>query len=249
MNFSLFHLLHLKTLGRLDWISRTECLEITAIPEMLGLQRLRRWNEVLLAHSLEAAEGNPTPIPDPCEDDAGVYLRCLHHIGNLEATCRTPGCRGDILRDITRTFPSHPFFALPSSLSGKEWNNTILPKTHGVEMLRHVLLALATARPDIGYCQGMNFVVGVLLLVGSLHNPAPAGFVSTVSETERNGDIRTWTGRLLDAAIPNDDDDEDPESENQANDSGEYKSFTLTSHFTLSSHLSLRTLSPILPDE
>ena len=182
---------------------------------MLGLDRLRHWNEVLLAHSQQEAdgdEGNPTPILDWFHED-GTYQRCLHHIGNLEATCRTPGCRGDILRDITRTFPSHPFFALPSSLSGKEWNNYLLPKTHGVEMLRHVLLALATARPDIGYCQGMNFVAGVFLLVGSLN--------SNLKSTTALSDVHALTSRLLDAAIPNDEDDS--ESENETNDSGKYR--------------------------
>ena len=185
---------------------------------MLGLPRLRYWNEVLLAYNDEVTEGLPTHNPIPPEDDDGVYLRCLHHFGNLDATCRTPGCRGDILRDITRTFPSHPFFALPSCRSWKERTNTLLPKKPGVEMIRHVLLALATARPDIGYCQGMNFVVGVLLLVGSLNS-------NLKSMTEKQ-DIHTLTGRLLDAAIPND--DEDPENENESeNDRGEYHLSTL----------------------
>ena len=34
-------------------------------------------------------------------------------------------------------------------------------------MLKNVLLALAIAKPNVGYCQGMNFVVGGLLIVGT----------------------------------------------------------------------------------
>ena len=34
-------------------------------------------------------------------------------------------------------------------------------------MLSNVLIAVALARPTVGYCQGMNFVVGGLLIVGT----------------------------------------------------------------------------------
>lgn len=53
-----------------------------------------------------------------------------------------------IRRDLDRTLPHHPFF-----------------KTEvGQKQLRKVLVAYANKEPEIGYCQGMNFIVGVLLL-------------------------------------------------------------------------------------
>eukprot|EP00879_Flechtneria_rotunda_P009240 GHRR01009673.1.p1 GENE.GHRR01009673.1~~GHRR01009673.1.p1 ORF type:complete len:381 (+),score=148.12 GHRR01009673.1:829-1971(+) len=51
--------------------------------------------------------------------------------------------------DLPRTFPRH------SWLSGPE----------GQVALRNVLTAYAGHNPDVGYCQGMNFLVGLLLLV------------------------------------------------------------------------------------
>jgi len=54
----------------------------------------------------------------------------------------------DIDRDIDRTFTNHPFFR----------DGT------GRVALRRVLVAFSHRRPDIGYCQSMNFVCGLLLL-------------------------------------------------------------------------------------
>jgi len=54
----------------------------------------------------------------------------------------------DIDRDIDRTFTNHPFF--------REGNGRL--------SLRRVLVAFSHRRHDIGYCQSMNFVCGLLLL-------------------------------------------------------------------------------------
>ena len=51
-----------------------------------------------------------------------------------------------INRDITRTFYNEKF------------------KTgNGKEMLKNILMAMAFIKPEIGYCQGMNFIVGSLI--------------------------------------------------------------------------------------
>lgn len=50
--------------------------------------------------------------------------------------------------DLDRTFPTHPFFR------EADW----------LEKLRRVLCAFALRNADIGYCQGMNFLAGFLLL-------------------------------------------------------------------------------------
>lgn len=59
-------------------------------------------------------------------------------------------CCGDIYRDISRTFPKHTLF--------RDRNN------HGQNSLFSVLRAYSLYNPDVGYCQGMGFIVGVLLM-------------------------------------------------------------------------------------
>lgn len=55
----------------------------------------------------------------------------------------------DIEKDIDRTFPEHDYF---------------VGKGNGEECLRRVLLAYAVHNPDIGYCQSLNFVCGIMLI-------------------------------------------------------------------------------------
>eukprot|EP00775_Hariotina_reticulata_P008509 gene8509-8691_t len=54
----------------------------------------------------------------------------------------------DIEKDISRTFPNMKRFAT----------------AEGQEALRRVLLAYAAYDPEVGYCQGLNFVAGLLLM-------------------------------------------------------------------------------------
>ncbi|KAL6752645.1 rab-GTPase-TBC domain-containing protein [Haematococcus lacustris] len=56
--------------------------------------------------------------------------------------------RSDIKKDCPRTYPSHQRFACPE----------------GRRALRNVLTAYAAYDPDVGYCQGMNFLAGLLLM-------------------------------------------------------------------------------------
>ena len=53
-----------------------------------------------------------------------------------------------IRKDITRTFPLHPFFQ----------------ETVGQDSLYMVLKAYSLHDPDVGYCQGVAFIVATLLL-------------------------------------------------------------------------------------
>ena len=48
-----------------------------------------------------------------------------------------------------RTFPEHAFFE---------------PSGDGESALRRVLQAFALHTPDVGYCQSLNFVVGMMLI-------------------------------------------------------------------------------------
>uniref|UniRef100_A0A0B6ZMW0 Growth hormone-regulated TBC protein 1 n=1 Tax=Arion vulgaris TaxID=1028688 RepID=A0A0B6ZMW0_9EUPU len=64
-----------------------------------------------------------------------------------------PAVTEAILLDIHRTFPENVFFSQlsdPTSLQNP---------------LKNVLEAISLSNPHLGYCQGMNFVAGILLLI------------------------------------------------------------------------------------
>ena len=66
---------------------------------------------------------------------------------------RTPEAVAEIERDVVRTLPSNDLFASNSPVGAE--NRT---------KLRNVLLAVSSAEPAVGYCQGMNFVAATLLI-------------------------------------------------------------------------------------
>lgn len=55
--------------------------------------------------------------------------------------------------DLHRTFPNNIYFAKANDPRGLQ------------QPLFNVLLAFAHANPDVGYCQGMNYIAGLLLIV------------------------------------------------------------------------------------
>ncbi|XP_063900707.1 EVI5-like protein [Zophobas morio] len=55
-----------------------------------------------------------------------------------------------IRRDVARTFPNHSFFSKKGEI--------------GQETLYKVVKAYSLYDPELGYCQGIAFVVGILLL-------------------------------------------------------------------------------------
>ena len=77
------------------------------------------------------------------------------------------GWEGTIKRDLPRTFPYHPYFQ--SDL--------------GKHSLGRILRAIVLLLPDVSYCQGMNYVVAVLLLC-ALNNG--------------NGNLDEWNPSSLD---------------------------------------------------
>lgn len=83
-------------------------------------------------------------------DTLGYYL---HHRSLLTSTTnkKTSGQLGEIMRDVGRTCPGHPFFDTKKGQPGEI-------------LLARVLCATLSSTPNIGYCQGMNFVVAMLLL-------------------------------------------------------------------------------------
>ena len=55
-----------------------------------------------------------------------------------------------IEKDLQRTFPQEDFFRSP----------------RGIEILRNILTAYCWRNPNVGYCQGMNFIAGRFLTLG-----------------------------------------------------------------------------------
>lgn len=70
-----------------------------------------------------------------------------------------------IERDVNRTFPKHVHFIHEPTygLVDQDGTDGRTLESGGQQSLRRVLHWYATADPDIGYCQGMGFIVGMLL--------------------------------------------------------------------------------------
>ena len=82
--------------------------------------------------------------------NGGFFESCAGLLEN-EGGCarlKTTGVEGTIARDVRRTFAQRSFYGEGAK---------------GRDLLADVLVALATASPETGYCQGMNLVVGALL--------------------------------------------------------------------------------------
>eukprot|EP00164_Ancoracysta_twista_P005342 GFYU01007305.1.p1 GENE.GFYU01007305.1~~GFYU01007305.1.p1 ORF type:complete len:424 (-),score=137.17 GFYU01007305.1:143-1414(-) len=76
-------------------------------------------------------------------DNPGAYSKLVQQGGNMESEAVK-----QIEMDLHRTFPGHKKFET----------------TEGIDQLRRVLTAYSVRNPDIGYCQAMNFITGMLLL-------------------------------------------------------------------------------------
>lgn len=93
-----------------------------------------------------------SPVSSCPVDDASLtreYYECKQSIAVLTKEQLNSGQFGEINRDVVRTLQFHPFFK-----SGQL----------GESMLRRILQVMLVARPEVGYCQGMNFVTAMLLL-------------------------------------------------------------------------------------
>jgi len=94
---------------------------------------------------------------------------------------------------------------------GEEWFKQInkdVPRTRPSELdeakctvLKHVLQAYAVRTPSVGYCQGMNFVVAVEVLVGFTENQALKGLSSLINKFCRGYFEHSISGLLRDVAV------------------------------------------------
>ncbi len=77
--------------------------------------------------------------------------------------------------DLPRTFPQHADFAGEMSEDGRA-EGTSATAAATLRALRRVLLAFAAYNPSVGYCQSLNFVAAVLMLVcGAAAGPESRG--------------------------------------------------------------------------
>ena len=79
--------------------------------------------------------------------------------------------KGEVLRDVVRTFPGHKFFR----------------ESTGELMLTRILTAFTLSRPAVGYCQGMNFVCAIVIL-GRLSAQYPTITSLARSDSEEKDD-------------------------------------------------------------
>lgn len=77
-----------------------------------------------------------------------------------------------IERDLNRTFPDNVYFARTNQCptgheapkSAESSRNSQVDEAEAISSLRRVLVAFAHYQPQIGYCQSLNFLAGLMLL-------------------------------------------------------------------------------------
>lgn len=103
---------------------------------------------------------------------AGGYERLNKNIGIYEQIVEnTKGIHNKdtevIERDLNRTFPDNRFFnelAGKNTPSSASTSDSPADETEMITSLRRVLIAFAHYQPQIGYCQSLNFLAGLLLI-------------------------------------------------------------------------------------
>jgi len=105
-----------------------------------------------------------------------------------DATLSNDGEIGEIQRDLPRTFPNHPYF---ETTNGK-----------GQQALGRVLRALRTTYPDVGYSQGMNFVVGVFLILVSAASLSGNERMKTKTTRTKTTRTKTATTTMATTTLP-----------------------------------------------
>lgn len=140
------------------------------------LRRVVRFSRAGFGASRMAAWQHAWPASAEC--DISGSLASAHALMQLHARPQSSaaaeeyasGPHGEIDRDVTRTFPSHPVFRVPDSLAEvaitpKPAQLMAFTRSSGCGMLRAILHAYAVARPDVGYCQGMNYVAAAAIVM------------------------------------------------------------------------------------
>lgn len=118
-----------------------------------GGERLRFWRHLANVSAVEEHWGARLAK----EEARGQPLDGLRAFEVLSSRELPYGKAAEIERDVTRTLPRHRLFDGQAGTAGRR-------------ALSNILCAFSAAEPEIGYCQGMNFVAAVLLIhLGSAH--------------------------------------------------------------------------------
>ncbi|CAF3543864.1 unnamed protein product [Adineta steineri] len=132
------------------------------------------WNRIINNWSMTMKK-NPIWIKDVIRFGVPVRFRpllwqCLTKVETSNAKYKyaefmkmTSPCEKVIRRDISRTYPQHDFFKQKHGL--------------GQESLFNVMKAYSLYDREVGYCQGIGFIVGLLLM----HMPEEEAFAVLVS--------------------------------------------------------------------
>lgn len=106
--------------------------------------------------------------PGKLARDPGLYRKLLQDVNKGKLSDND---REHIERDLNRTFPDNirfkpdPTTARDSHTeANKTSNEDEEPESAMVQALRRVLQAFAVHNPNIGYCQSLNFIAGLLLI-------------------------------------------------------------------------------------
>lgn len=78
------------------------------------------------------------------------------------------------MKDLDRTFPTHPFF-------NKEGYGDI-----GQKALMNILKSFSVFNEKVGYCQSMNFIVGFIMLMSGSNEQETFWFFAALLETSRH---------------------------------------------------------------
>ncbi|RLV95182.1 GTPase-activating protein GYP3 [Spathaspora sp. JA1] len=156
-------------------------------------RRKKKWEILMRNHGLPIQDGDPTPTRFPPKSDkvkkmirkgipsewrgnawffyAGGYDKLNRNVGVyhqiVENTKNIHNKDTEVIeRDLHRTFPDNRYFN--ASINADGTTTTGIPieskETPLIESLRRVLIAFAHYEPQIGYCQSLNFLAGLLLL-------------------------------------------------------------------------------------
>lgn len=89
----------------------------------------------------------------------------------------------DIMKDLDRTFPVHPYF------NKEHYGNT------GQRALKNVLHSYSIYTPKVGYCQSMNFIMGFILSVnGGIEREAFWLFAAMAKTSNMHHDLPKFDG-------------------------------------------------------
>ncbi|XP_060186095.1 uncharacterized protein LOC132615509 isoform X3 [Lycium barbarum] len=152
LNDTVSHLANTSQEALPPWKEELECLVQGGVPMALRgelwqafvgvrARRVETYYQDLLA--LGTKSGNNTELKSVESEDYGSSANA-----SIDSACIPEKWRGQIEKDLPRTFPGHP--ALDED---------------GRNALRRLLTAYARHNPLVGYCQAMNFFAGLLLLL------------------------------------------------------------------------------------